>query len=125
MLKNILVQSLALYAQPEVGTTCQENEQFPNVTNDWLRMGCISKDENVKSFNTQLLKQQTMFHNLKNMTSLPRSIKKLTEIYVGHIPYLWAYIYLFTWYVWINILFSFPWLDITSTMLNLLFNFLL
>lgn len=73
--KNILVQSLPLYAQPEVGKTCQENEQFPNLTNDWLRAGCTSKDENVKSFNTQLLKQQTLFHNFKNMTSLPRDIK--------------------------------------------------
>jgi hypothetical protein len=28
----------------------QENEQFPNLTNDWLWKGCISKDETVKKF---------------------------------------------------------------------------
>lgn len=38
------------------GETYQENEQFPNLTNDWLWMGCISKDEMSKNFNTQLLK---------------------------------------------------------------------
>lgn len=92
------MQSLALYAQPEVGTTCQENEQFPNVTNDWLRMGCISKDENVKSFNTQLLKQQTMFHNLKKYDFTPQKHKKTHRNICGTYT-LFVGIYVFVYMV--------------------------
>lgn len=48
-------------------------------------MGCISKDENVKSFNSQLLKQQTIFHNFLKMNSFPGSIKTHRNIYGRYI----------------------------------------